>query len=516
MSEDDARPRGRAPRWLGAIVVLGVCAIVYWSWLGASGFQGTEGHRVIPGWTMLERGEWMRVAMFEQTYLRKPPGMPWAIGASAAAFGESEWSARAVSAAAATASALVAMAFAGRWFGRRYGVYAGLCQALTPLFWQPGRTADIEALHNLGVQVAAFALVDAIAGRRRESRESARQIALGLLAGAGVIVAALAKGPAGAPVLVGIIVGVLVVHRRIGAVTRPAAAIAALAGAGVLVPLGMAILKANADPGAVREDVSGFLWSWSTLLRTVRLPAEAFIAALPAAAWALFPFGPDARREAAQAGATGEARLCIARVLAWSWLGSLGVCVFAGLSNPRYAMPGAMLLAPLAAYVAHGAAAGLTPSRRFIAQAICLGRPLVLGLLLTGGAFFLALRESNWDPDRSGGPDAGAVIANLLPASVEPIELWADGLVEARPDVLLYAARAAIARDVPLRPLWRKASVQRGELPPPGALLALRTDARGDERPAYASAIADGRLRPLGGGAVHKFEFSAFRVESPR
>lgn len=501
--------RARAMR--DALVVLGACVCVYWAWLGAPGFQGTEGHRVIPGWTMLESGDWLRVSMFEQTYLRKPPGMAWAIGASAAALGESELSARAVSALAATLSAIVALVFARRWFGARWGVWAGLCQALTPLFWQPGRTADIEAVHNLGVQVALFALVDALARPQRE-RAPGRQIGLGVLGAAGIVIAALAKGPAGAPALAGLAIGLLIAGRSARVFARPALWVALAASAGVLVPLGVVILRANADAGAVREDVTGFLWSWVTLWKTLSLPVVAFVAALPAALWVLFPFGPDARTEA-RLSEEAATDLEFARVLAWSWLASLGVCVLAGLSNPRYAMPGALLLAPLAAYGVKGAfGGGFVHSRRFIGRTVCLWHPAALPVLLTAAGLLLAARESHWDPDRSGGPDAGRVVGAVVPARSGAIELWADGLVEARPDVLLYAKREAAARGFELRPLWRKGDVQRGVLPPAGSLLALRTDERGDERPAYAPAFAKQQLRELSAGNVHKFTFSVYEV----
>jgi 4-amino-4-deoxy-L-arabinose transferase-like glycosyltransferase len=515
MSDGDARPRGRGAGWPGAALVLGVCALVYWSWLGVSGFEGTEGHRVVPGWTMLESGDLLRVRMFDQTYLRKPPGMPWAIAASAAIFGESEWSARAVSALASTLSALVALVFAGRWFGWRWGVYAGMCQALTPLFWQPGRTADIEAMHNLGVQLATLALVDAFASERRGRGLWPGRSGRSIVAAAGIVLAVLMKGPAGAPALAGVVLGLGVVGRRGAARLLPELGIALGLATAALLPLGLLVLGANGGGDGVKEDVSGFLWSWTTLGKTAELPVAAFIAALPGAAWALFPFGSDARAEARLAGPSAEVEREIARALACSWIASVGVCVLAGLSNPRYAMPGAMLLAPLAAYVAKGAITGaFMPKRAFLARAACLGYPLVLGGLLAGGGVFLAARQANWDPDRAGGPDAGAAITGMLPGTGDTLELWADGLVEARPDVLLYAVRRSRDRRVELRPLWRKHDVQAGVVPPPGALLALRTDGSGDERGPYRGAIASGRLEALGTGRVHKFEFTVYRVRA--
>src|SRR5437867_1102164 len=99
------------------MIVLAVCAAVYLPRLGAGGLTNTEGHRAIPGWGMLESGDWVLPRMFGQVYLRKPPGMSWAIAASSAVFGETEFAARLPSALAMMGMALVAMFFGSRWFG---------------------------------------------------------------------------------------------------------------------------------------------------------------------------------------------------------------------------------------------------------------------------------------------------------------------------------------------------------------------------------------------------------------
>ena len=64
------------------VIVLALCAVVFWVRLGADGLGATEGHRAVPGWEMLDTGRWLVPTMFDQPYLRKPPGMSWAVALS--------------------------------------------------------------------------------------------------------------------------------------------------------------------------------------------------------------------------------------------------------------------------------------------------------------------------------------------------------------------------------------------------------------------------------------------------
>ena len=75
---NESRDEGRF--WFVALVLMCVGGVVYFFNLGASGFSMSEGHRVAPAWEMLADGDWLMPHMFEQAYMRKPPGMPWAIG----------------------------------------------------------------------------------------------------------------------------------------------------------------------------------------------------------------------------------------------------------------------------------------------------------------------------------------------------------------------------------------------------------------------------------------------------
>ena len=228
--------------WAVALI-LAVCAAVYWVGLGKNGLSMSEGHRAIPGWEMVRSGEWLVPRMFERVYVRKPPGMFWAIAASAKVLGETEFSARAVSALAMTLSALVVFLVARRWFGNAGGLAAGLAQALTPLWWSVGRSAEIEALNNALTQAACLLVVDAMVRWRGGIDGSAGASAVGgresftgsLLTLMGVAIctggALLVKGPACASAIGATLLAGVLVKRSARAAFRPGVVVGLVLGA---------------------------------------------------------------------------------------------------------------------------------------------------------------------------------------------------------------------------------------------------------------------------------------------
>ncbi len=442
-----------------------VSALVYLPGLGRNGLRSTEGHRAIPAWHILESGDWLPTRMFEAVYVRKPPGMPWAIAFSSMAFGQSEFAARLPSAIGSILAAMLVFVMAWRWFGCRAGALAaGLAQALAPGLWAPGRSAEIETLNNLMTAILVYALIDLLVFQPKKSSIPTGRAAgwvIGVLGvSVGMFGAALMKGPASLPVALGGLIGVcgVVGVRR---VVRSGAmwiglggGFAASAALAWLVIRSMHLASAAQVPdgaaGVVTDKLVWWhLWRESDLGEVLALAPLTFAGALPGALALLFPFGPDARAEAHD----GEAkrRLRIARALALGFFLSIAIYLIIGVSNPRYTMPASVFAAPAVGYVWRAMRDGITDTRRLIARLMMLGHPLVLfGVLLVAAGAWVLVAEPRRGTDS--GREVGIKLAALLP---DGAEVWAHELVESRPETLYYAQREAARRGATLRVIWR-------------------------------------------------------------
>ncbi|MBK7403357.1 MAG: hypothetical protein IPJ41_01665 [Phycisphaerales bacterium] len=236
---------------------------------------------------------------------------------------------------------------------------------------------------------------------------------------------------------------------------------------------------------------------------------------LPAALSLLFPWGPDARRERTAAKAQGgetPVPESIASALAWACIASLGILTVAGVSNPRYGLPACALVTPLVAYLARGASGAFVGKRPAIARAMLLGSRSVWPLILLVGA---GLYVGYIEPHRraSSGREAGVALAASLP---DGAEVWADEMIEARPEVLLYAVREAEARlGKHVRVRWFKPEFM-PDAHPPGLLLLLRQDELVDEVARYSGDGRFGVLSPVASGEVHKYKFMLCKPSEPR
>jgi len=501
--------------WLQGLLVVLVCAAVYWPVLGRGGLSMSEGHRVVPAWEMLDSGDWLTPTMFGQAYVRKPPGMSWAVAVSSHAFGRTEWAARAVSALAATLMALAAWRVGTSWFGSPWGLAAGLAQALAPQAWEAGRSAEIEALNNLGTQVAALAALEIV---MRSGRAGAgRRLALGGVLALGVLVMGLAKGPAGAPVIGGAIVGGAMIRGRnlARAELWVGLAIGTIALLGVLYAVWRSVEASGlGSPPALHGT---HLWRRDELLGVLTLAPTAWVWALPASLALLFVWGPDARREGEHDPASAE-RFARARGIAFAWLVSVAVCTALGISNARYAAPGAGLLPLCVAYVARGACrpGEFTARRRAIARGMLLGGGWVwVALLMVGAWVYTGTREAG--VRRSSGREAGVAIARVIAAGIEsgaiatPTTLIADDAIEARPEVLAYARRelASTGHDGVVRMQWVVGNWERLS-PEPGGLTLLRLDAGSTESGLLGAGGDGGALVELGRFDVHKYKLGLY------
>lgn len=486
------------PIWqLAALAALS--AVIFGYRLGREGLSYTEGHRVIPGWEMLETGDYWTPTLFGAPYVRKPPGLSWLIAAGSAVVGPTEFAARLVGAVSGGAMVLATWWFATRWFGTPWGFFAGLAQLATPQYWRFARSAEIEGLNNAAAQLVVYLVLDLLVARPGGTRAGivGRSLALTLA----LIVAALAKGPAFVPCLVGAAAAAAFVQRewRWAASKRLWAPIAA---ALVVVFVVLAVVAhhvRSASTPAVTQRVFGFDWSTEHLVGMLSLGPAALAGALPGSALIAAPYFLRRR-------APGSRSSLVASSLAWTAIFSLAVYALAGLHNPRYAMPATTFLPALVGFAAPAIAraAAYRPrwQRRLFHPVAWTSAALVLWL----GLVFVV--EPN--AGATSGRKVAEEIADRLP---DGASVWADSLIEARPETLSYARRAAREQGRSLEVRWQKGAVQAGRLPPVGDYLALRFDDGEVDR--YAAALRRGRLRQVHEAVVHRYRFAIFRVEAP-
>lgn len=478
-----------------------VAGLVYFPALGSGGFHSTEGHRAIPAYEILDSGEWLLTTMFGEPYLRKPPGMPWAIAVSSMVFGETALAARLVSAVSITLMSVVAFGYARRWFGARAGLISGLSVLLMPWLWEVGRAAEIEALNTLGVQLAVLAVVDVALGARGR-----RRAVSGVLLGIGLALLLFAKGPAGvAPVAAALAVSVLI-GRSPRVVVRPSLFVPVLVACGLFGAYVLAVgAKVEAAGGAVTQSPGAFRWTepWWVV---ATLPIAAFVASLPASLGLLFPWGPDARAESARSGAAAD-RYAIVRALALSWVVSVVALAAVGIGNVRYTMPSAVVLGPVVGWVFTGVGAWLVPKRDVIARGLLLWRPAAW-LVLLGVAAGLYIAGPEARRRATSGEAAGVRLAGALAeARVDDggdgvIDVIADGVVEARPETLLAMARSWDG-ERPIRVRWRP-GLTVGGLAENGDVFVVRLDDR------EAGLIEGGAFVEVYRQVVHKYDIGAF------
>ncbi len=511
------------PAWRDALLVVLVCILVYWLFLGAAPLASSEGHRVVPGWAMLDSGDWSRTEMFGLNYVRKPPGMPWAIAASSWLLGQSEFAARAPSALACTLMALVALGFGRAWCGAKGGLASGLSQALLPLMWGPGRSAEIEALNTFCTQLAVLPLLSLMLGMPGDRRA---RVLLMLATMLGVVGFMVMKSVASVPCVAGAVVGACVARRSSAPLKCGWAWGAVIIGgaAAALVLRHFAMINNDAD--AVREG-GKFALKWLENPRgVIVLLPMAILAALPGSLALLFAFGRDARAEG-ETGADPAWSGCVlaGRACAWAWLASCAIYVAIGLDNPRYLMPASVLLAPVVGYVIRGmsgggsvpfAVPGFSGERRALFRRIVIRGPVAWAGVLAGAAVVIhstiALRR-----DVTTGRSVGESLALALP---DGATVWADDVIEARPDVPLYARQAGARAGRDLRFIWAKPRMRAGQLPGVTSggspvFVLIRTDEQSSEGPRYLGAMEAGRMRLVAGERLGKYEFALFRVSEP-
>jgi 4-amino-4-deoxy-L-arabinose transferase-like glycosyltransferase len=504
-----ARPRKVLPvwqrAWFQALVVLVVAGCIYWPMLGSSGFAFSEAQRVLPGWEMAKNGDWLMPRLFEQPYLRKPPGMPWAVAAMSKVLGESEFSARAVSALATTLAGLVSMAFAHRWFRKGWGMFAGCAYLLTPLYWYPGRSAEIEAPHNLFALSAMLLVLDLLIYRSR-TWWLAAALAVSL-AGMAVV-----KGPSGLPAVLGAIAGACVMMRSARVLLSPRL-VSALAVAGAMIAyVAWRVLQRAAElpEPPVLQSAARFLYKPGHLPQVFLLPLSSLLAVLP---WSLSLIG------ALPASIQEDYHDRLGRGAAYAVLIALLIYTVIGVSNNRYTMPATTILPVVSAYVGWRLSIAWIPVWLVgVSKSFVVRRPWIyLTALFIGSLLYVPYTEHR-RAVRTSGQKVGYDLARTLP---DGAEVWGDALLDNRGEVAYYAQRRAAEMGRTLRIRWVPANKNgQGDcpIPPPGVFLVLlesgqdATEVQVQELERYRAAGLLGGLEEVFDGAAHKFVFRVYRV----
>jgi 4-amino-4-deoxy-L-arabinose transferase-like glycosyltransferase len=493
--------------WFQLALVLVVAGCIYWPLLGSSGFAFSEGQRVFPGWTFADRGDWLMPHLLDQPYLRKPPGMPWAIAAFALLFGENEYSARAVSALAMTLGGVLAFAFARRWFGGAWGLVAGIAFLLTPLYWYPGRSAEIEALHNLFVQLAMLVTLEVVIHRPAARAAFGWALALGVgLAGMTIV-----KGPAGIPCVIAAALAACVVKRspRI-LLSAPLAASIALA-AVTIAYLAWRIAQRIAElpEPPVLQGAEQFLWKPGRRLEVLLLPASALLAALPWSGALIIALTRTTEPD--------SPHLQRGRAASLTVLLALAIYTVLGVYNNRYTMPATTILPLVVAFAGWRVVNSPLPAwASRLATHTLMRRPWIWAAALFMAALVSLVYTEHRRDIRTSGRDAGRRLGEFLPHGAI---LTGDLLLDHRPEVAWYARQhaATLGKTVTVR--WAPAHHRgKGEnpIPPPGTYLALLNIPVEIDQPAeldrYKAAGLMDRLERVHLDAAHKFLFEVFIV----
>ena len=111
---------------------------------------------------MLASGDWVTARLDGIAYLEKPPLVYWAMAASYKIFGVHDWAARVPVALSAIALCCLTAAF-GTWaFGKRAGLYAGLCMSTCVGLFLFTRILIPDVMLTLFVALAMWAFLRAL------------------------------------------------------------------------------------------------------------------------------------------------------------------------------------------------------------------------------------------------------------------------------------------------------------------------------------------------------------------
>lgn len=383
---------------LGAAAIFLLTVACHLPLLGSAPLAGTEGHRVFPALNMVRTGDWLLPRLFGQLYLIKPPLHDWTIAVAQILSGNhgNEWVWRLPSVIDGALLNVCLYLFGSRWFGRIGGIVSGLCGLGLLCLWGQARTADVDAINQLACSVAALCLIELYFGR-----PIWRWM---WILGAGVSLGAtlLSKGPAGLPLILGVIIWAFAARDR-----GEASPVRLLGSSSLWGPLIIGVVlfgmyavaaKVALDRLHLPPDYSGvaevgnkfYPTSFAQLWKAFQVPWEMYAFTMPVSAALPLVFVPEFRNAIrCSERDSNMPRGRLARAMAASVLISWGICFASGMANPRYAY---VTVAPLCLLA--GAVAASWPYQ--VAEARSVFRIVVLGsvVLLFGGC--IALTGLSW------------------------------------------------------------------------------------------------------------------------
>lgn len=538
----------------GLCVLMAIFAVA--PWLGSGGLNASEGLRVAAGLDLVTRSDtqasWLTQTIFEQPYLRKPPGIAWSIALMHEVFGFSQWAFRLPSAISHILLTLLAFVFAHRVITARdqqseAGAHslapfsAGAAAALSPLMWEFARAAEIEAMTIFTGALACAGLMAHALVRSR--REALIWLILAIVGTTGTI---LLKGPATLPVIFACLLACSIVPAvmfkgeramikaagiRTGMWPFAQQFLAIALGSMAAILILMQVAAATGSDSAVTQSPGEFLWAADRVQGIITLPITALATMLPASLtliWLLCvrvlarPMPPEDLRE-----------VFIARLVIFAAIASLVIFAIAGISNPRYAAPAwwpVLLLIPVAIrrYESLKSAASRRSTSAAeshghielrVLQFLGFSRNCAIVLLI---ACLIAAPIYAYLTNQSRVKNSGLTGAlALAPSVTESGMIFADDAIEARAEVLLYLRQITAERSpaVTLRPIWipsleGDAIKRRIDGGASGThYLLLRTDGRSSEKAAFQQQHPAWRLTPLATAQVHVFGFELFRID---
>ena len=503
-------------RSLQILILVALGALVTIPNLGGTGLSSSEGHRVVPALEMLETGDWLVPRMFGQAYVRKPQGVFWVFAGGIALFRDPVVGARLMSAAAFVLTALGAWVFARRWFGQGAGLVSGCAVLLTPLYWAPARSAEIESLNNLATAIGFWITIELV--RALWSRR-ASGIGWSVALWAAAIAMLLIKGPAGFPALGGVLIGGAVIGRSWRVLGALRIWIPVLVAGSVFAAHWSRTLGAAGEQ-AIVQSPDAFMFEQGQILKLLGFIPVSLVTALPMTLALLIPWGADERRE--RAGTTEAARFAMRtmKLVALGCLFGLLILFVSGVSNDRYAQPILIGIAPLVGGVlvqsglarsdwAHRSLACMMPHRVRITRAMMLGGPKVMGSVLLVGALVFALvvePEQRASSGRAPGIEAARAMVPWIEGG--PVVVSADAMIDARPEILLAMRDELRSLGIDARMRWDPGL---DSLPESGGFVLLRTD-QGDEVERILG--REPRLwRRVWSGRVHEFSCDLVQIE---